>query len=1047
MNRHAAAGFTVLLFLIGTCAFGQGLPLPFQKLTKADGLPQSSISALVQDDQGYIWIGTQDGLAKYDGYDFKVFRHEKGNGHSLSHNFIWDITKDDEGLLWITTLGNGMTRLHPKKEEFTQYLHSNVPGEGLSHHNTFSTLRVDSVLYIGTNASLDKLNLNTGEILTYVPGAEWGKDSVTSVIRSIAKLQNDNTIWMSTTLGLAAFDPQRETFQYFRSSPFGTESSLRNIFTLSAEGDALLITTTERVLSIDFTKEEEHLIADARVYDLPGSARFHGYLKGRGEFDYIYTTHGLIRINRVTGSTIHHKQEPENPESLSHNYVISVLESRDGALWIGTRNGITTSRYFDAGFTRYGDAELPGYSLQGKGVNALIAKDDTTLLVGTYIGVEAINLKTGKIDLIDAYRDGSIPEESHYTLSMCEDGEGTVWVGARNGGLIRLKSDDVGTYKARSYPLGGASIQFIHDEDSLLWLGSSGMGLLKFSKENGLIKAFPTTGDSLGPSHTYVYSLLTDSHRNFWLGTPTGGLNLFDRNRERFVHLSEASSTTGLSGNLILCIFQDSKGNIWVGTVSGLSKLITPLEPDLFSKTESGALSLAFRHYGREAGFPNEVIYGILEDENGLLWMSTNEGLVVFDPDAERVSEVFNRSDGCRSDEHNQNAFVRFRDGSMAFGGPYGLYHFHPDRLNTLPYAPRAVLTDVHVNKVGIKPVPGHLVLNYRQNDISFRFSALSYIKSAENKYRYRLKGFDEKWYERTANRLVTYTNLDPGTYEFEVQAANGTEVWSEEALLFNFTIGEPPWRAWYAYIAYALFLATSVLTTVKWRIAQVRREERRKLEIEEARSEEREIFRKRSARDFHDEAGNKITRINLLVELARDQASGSPAIAEYLTKIARNTAALSGGMRDFNWALDPEKDSLFDLLERIKIFGESMYEGENAHFELSGIREEFRNFKLNMELRRDLMMIFKEAINNAVKHSGASRCLLTVSEGRRDITLSLCDFGKGLSESADSGGYGLKNMQARARKHQIEMKISSDPDKGSCIVLKLPHMGGTGQA
>lgn len=964
---HFFISFLALIILNN--GLGQGLPLPFKTISVEDGLPQNSITALVQDDQGYLWIGTQDGLAKYDGYEFSVYRHDKNNPNSLSHNFVWNITKDSFGILWITTLGNGLTRLDPSTDEFTQFCYNEQEGVGLSHWNTFSSYQKDSILYVGTNESLDKIDLCTNSTSTYFPGLEFGKDSVTSLIRAIVPDGNSGKLWLSTKLGLTRFDTQSESFEYFPNSPFGNKVNLRNILTLTPQDDSLIVCTANHVVSLNFETGREQILLEGASLGTEKSSRFHGFMRGNGYSDFIFSGNGIFERNRNTGEISHHYYDPQDRESLSHDYVISMLQTRDGALWAGTRNGLSTIRYRDAGFTRFGKTKENGKSLVGKGVKGFAECNDSLLLVATSEGIEVVNLITGRVNPLEDFSTGTIPAKSKYTLSLLQDSHGTIWSGSRGGGLIRIDRTDEGSLRINEPDLGEASIQFILDDDSLLWLGSSGLGLLKYSKDRGLTKSFSYSGDSLGPSHPYVYCLLIDSQGNFWLGTPTGGINFFDRAKEEFIHLIEYAES-GLSGNTILCIFQDSEGTIRIGTSTGLSKLVTPLVRDLAEKLRTDSFQLRFDHFGREAGFPNEVIYGIVEDESGILWISTNDGLVKFDKAQGKVLNAFHRNDGTQTDEYNQNAFLELNNGFIAFGGVSGFQIFHPDSLSLSAIPPKIVFTNIQIDKE-----PWHLSekpfeLDYNQNDVSVEFAALSYVNSGENTYRYRLMGFDESWYDRKSNRLATYTNLDPGNYQFEVLAANCDGAWTKEPKTLAFSIGTPPWLSWYAYIGYTLLACMGIYFVIKLRTDQVRKVERRKLELEAARTEERELFRKRSALDFHDQAGNKITRINLLVELAKSHAKENNQLSDYLAKIARNTSELSRGMRDFNWALDPEKDSVLDLLERIKAFGESMYEGEKAQFQMRGLDEDFQNFKIPMAMRRDVLMIFKEAINNAVKHS-----------------------------------------------------------------------------
>ena len=657
-------------------------------------------------------------------------------------------------------------------------------------------------------------------------------------------------IWMSTKLGLTRFDPEMESFEYFPKSPFGSALSLRNIFTITPQGDDLLICTSTHLIRLNFKESQEQILFDPSSFQSDKPIELLGFVIGKKENDFIYSKNGFWERNRISGKLTHHSYDPQNQQSLAHNDVISMLQTDDGALWAGTRNGLSTVRFRDAGFVRFGKTNESRKSLQGKGVRSFAQHKDSLLLVCTSEGIEVVNLISGNVSHIDDITNQPQSEDSKYMLSMYKDINGIIWAGSRGGGLTRFMESDNGKFNLKNNPLNGASIQSIMAQDSLLWLGSNGQGLIKFSKEKGLLQLYPSTGDSIGPSHPYVFCMLHDSHENFWLGTPTGGVNLFDPNKERFVYLNNERQS-GLSGNTILCFFQDSADDIWIGTTTGLSKLKSPLKSQLFDRLENGTASLSFQHYGREAGFPNEVIYGIIEDQNGFLWISTNDGLVQFDPTSETIVNTYHREDGCQIDEYNQNAFITLSDSRIAFGGVSGFQLFHPEKFNSPTKAPKVVLTKIEVNKQAFVTNSNHADFTFRQNDISFKFAALSFVNPDQNEYRYRLRGYDDVWYPRSSNRLVTFTNLDPGLYEFEVMAASCDSEWNHEPFQFKFSIAVPPWLSWYAFLFYVLLVIGLAYLILKWRTWQVRKEERRKADIQSVRIEERELFRKRSGSRF----------------------------------------------------------------------------------------------------------------------------------------------------------------------------------------------------
>jgi len=1041
----------LLVFFLPAIINAQISAPPFQHLTVDDGLPQNSITALTQGPDGFLWIGTQDGLARYDGYDFKVFRSEEGNSNSLSHNFIWNLQFDNEGELWITTLGNGLSRLDTRRDTFSRWLQSKGDS-GLYHWNTFSTLKVENILWVGTNESLDKIHLQSGKRVSYFPGKEADETEPVILVRALALSPDSSAIWMNSKKGLARLHVHSDSLEYFEQSPFGTASNLLNIYKIETDEQNLLITTGRRIISINWKDEKEKILFDADSLGLAKNLNFHGFYRGIGRFDYIYSGGGIYRIEKSTERIVHLAHDPDNPNSLSHDYVIDLCETSDGALWAGTRNGLNAIRTKTEDFLRFGKTNKKEYSLSSASVRGLLYNEKNEVWAGSDLGINIINLETGKIRSFKELVVNPSAVKSEYVLSLIKDSAGTIWSGLRGGGLLQLTKEENELYRVKSDPLNNISIQYILNEDSILWLGSSGSGLLKYHKEKGLIKSYPSTGDRKGPSHTFIFAIYRDPNDILWLGTPTGGINIFDRNTETFNTVrTTRNSNNGLSGNTILCFFEDSRQRLWIGTTAGLSLLKTPLSPDLIEKLNVNPNHLKFDHFGRKEGFPNEVIYGIREDKIGNLWISTNDGLVKFN--GEEVVDVFTSEDGCQVDEYNQNADLSLPDGRMVFGGVSGLHLFNPERLGKFYYQPKSVITDVRVNHKdlnsrGIQTLPHglrQLDLNFTDDVIDFSFAGLSYVNSIQNFYAYRLIGFDPNWnYTNSDKRFVTYTNLDPGNYTFEIKVANCDRVWSNQVAQLPLTVSYPPWQKWYAFLAYAIVLSALFYLLVRWRTEKARREERLKLRLQEARLDEREKFRKEAARDFHDEAGNKITRINLLVELASSQKGGEHSLKGYFDKIAQNTSQLSSGMRDFNWSLDPEKDSLKDLCLRISEFGESMYVGMDHSF---STKIEVANpdiMALGMALRRDLLMIFKEAINNAAKHANSQKAEFKVYKEGKDLVMELKDFGKGIEDEPSSKGYGLKNMKSRAESNGGRIRIFKHKVDGTVVEFKinLTHLG-----
>ena len=565
---------------------------------------------------------------------------------------------------------------------------------------------------------------------------------------------------------------------------------------------------------------------------------------------------------------------------------------------------------------------------------------------------------------------------------------------------------------------------------------------------------YPHTGDATGPSHPYIYCIEEDAHGNLWLGTPTGGLDLFDPSTGAFVHLlNRPEDRASLSNDLVLSLFRDAD-TLWAGTVNGLNKL--RIDTAMVRALKDGDQRAArFTRYGRADGLPNEVVYGMLQDDRHHLWITTNLGIAEFDPATGRTVRVLTTSDGLRNDEFNQNGFLTSSKGEMFFGGVEGLSWFSAKDLVPNAFVPPVRFTRFLLNNADV-PLRSDsaasslslaasidrttsIRLSWRDKVIGFEFAALNYIAPEKNRYRYKLEGFDEEWIEAGSRNTVTYTNLDPGDYVLRVQGSNNDGAWNEAGASLALNISTPPWRTWYAYAFYGLVLLSIGYGWYRYRLREATRELRTNLRIAEARSAEREAFRRKSAADFHDESGAKLTRINLHTGLAKQRAKGDEDLAGHLKHIEQAHRELSAGIRDLIWSMDPGRDTLHDVLDRLAAFALSLFDRTETRFKLEGRTDAMKDVTLNMDQRRAITLIMKEAMNNCAKHANALHCVLVVSQVADLIHLELKDDGNGFDPSlVKKDSYGTRTMPERAKSIGAELVIESAVGSGTAVRLTL---------
>lgn len=1030
----------------------------FHHLTIADGLSQNSVNAVIQDQDGFLWFGTQDGLDRYDGRTFMSLRgNERRN--SLANNYIWALHEDSDGAIWIGTFGGGLDRYDPATGRFTHHRHTLNDSASLPSDRIFSIVEdAGGMLWLGTNNGLAAFDPATGRARRWFANTVNEADGKGHFTNALAL--HEETLWLRTDSGLTRFDTRTASYAHFRLAPYSGVpiGAVQGIVPFPS---GVVVLCEAGLLRIDEEARADSLLLSPA--EVPGAdpRMVFSRLCIQGEDWWIGSNKGLVHWHRPSGRITLFRHDATDAESLVYDQIQALLTGRGGELWIATRNGL--DRLDRARPLIELVRGTPGRrnALSDRSVTSFAEGADGSLWIGTPNG---LNHWVGDSIIVHRHDPGdpqSLP--SDYILSLFRDREARIWVGTRGGGLARLDPDHARP-RFKSFAHDGApgalNSRSVHciaqDHAGTIWIGTSGGGLCRMDGSSERFTCYPHTGDDRGPAHPFIYSITEDSHGHLWLGTPTGGLNLFDPLTERFVAIkNRPDDRSSLSNDIVLCTFLD-QDTLWVGTANGLNRLM--IGTDECERYLSDPASARLERYSRSHGLPNEVVYGILPGAQRTLWLSTNLGLAEVDQRTGLVTRTLSTADGLQNDEFNQNAFLRCSDGSLLFGGVNGLNRFMPASLSFGTAPPPVRITRLLLAN---EPVPlvsdsagygfalplalhrmERLALSWREKVIGFEFAALSFIAPGKNRYRYMLDGFDKDWTDAGTRGSVTYTNLDPGEYVLRVQGCTSDGTWNEQGASLALSIAAPPWRTWYAYALYAAMLLGLGYAWYRYRLREATRELETTLRIAEARSAEREEFRRRSSADFHDESGAKLTRINLHTGLAKQQAR-DPAIRAHLEHIEQAQRELSAGIRDLIWSMDPGKDSLHDVLDRLHAFALPLFDGTETRFRLEGRDDALRHVRLDMEERRAITLIMKEALNNCAKHAHATHCTLSVSQDHGIIEIALIDDGLGFgSSSQPHDGYGMRTMPERARAIGAQLSIRGEPGNGTIVTLRIPTNG-----
>ena len=805
-----------LLSLIILCAtslhsYAENSKYSFDHFSRDQGLSQASVQALYHDKQGFIWAGTTDGLNRFDGYQFKVYRSNSDKLDSLSNNNVLSITQDSNENLWFGTV-NGLNRFNKSTELFTTFLHDNKQNNSLSN-NIVQTLTADKFgsVWVGTKNGLNKFN---GESFVLFSHQSEENNALRNNIQVILEDSN-NDLWLGTQGGLSFFDVKTKTLNAVK-----VELKEQSITSLFEYDDNTLWLGTENGLYL-YHKKSGLLSDHNTLINELASSHITSFLLQNNKDLWITTRNkGLYRYNLISKSIEHLQSDKKNPDSLIDNDIRAIINDNANNLWIGTYiNGIDKYDVSREQFNHTVQDVTKNNNLQGGAFFHFLEHSTDKLLISTYqSGLNEYDKTTGEYHqyLHDPTNNNSIG--SNTVTWLINDEKQGVWVGTVGGGLNLFDVKTKVFTRFMHNPDDPNSIShnkilpIFQENEHTLWIGTWGGGLNKFDTRTKKFTRFmhdPNNINSLSGNN--IWAIHKDDKGFLWLGTMFSGLNKFDPKTNTFTHFKhDPKNDNSLSNQFVDAIHQTSDGILWLGTSNGLNKF----DP----------LTEKFTHYKEKHGLASSTIYGILEDEQGHLWLSTTNGLSHFNPETENFKN-YDVTDGLQSKEFATLSYYKSKSGELFFGGVNGYNHFYPQDIKDDTRLPNIVLTNFLVHnetvKVGSYEESGNkteqpfmldavineltqLTLTHLEKLITFEFSALHFSEPMSNKYAYTLEGFDEKWvYTDAKNRRATYTNLPAGDYVFRVKASNGDGYWNEQGKSLNVTVLPAPWLSWWAFTFY----------------------------------------------------------------------------------------------------------------------------------------------------------------------------------------------------------------------------------------------------
>lgn len=815
----AKALFWVLVLCMSYSSIGftpSKVDYRFDNIGSVQGLSNQTVKVVLQDNDGFIWVGTLDGLYRYDGYEFKAFKHDSDNQHSLPGNVIETLLLDGEGRLWIGTEFAGLALYNRQTETFTRFKHDPKNPHSLPSDSIFSLFEDDQgQLWIGSQNGLSHLDIQSGHFNHHQLKLENGNSL--SKITTIGQ-DSKGYIWVGTVdAGLKRLDKNNGTVKlYQQTENIAGSISHNKIHTLHRDSNGSLWVGTQggglNRYDID-TDSFEHFRHDPLDNDSLSSDHVYAIFSDNKGTLWIGTRFGgLNRFDPKRQLFSRYQHRPQDQFSLGDNDVFSISQDHNGLIWLGLfGSGLAK---FDPQSARFGmvkyDPEISG-SLTDGYIRAIFQDHNDTLWVGTESGLNRYNAQTGQFQHFQHEPDlpGSISDNS--VLAITEDNEGALWIGTLNGGLNRYNPQDSTfthyTYAAdKPNSLSDNTVKALTlAPDGTLWIGTN-RGFNRYNSQSDDFTRFAQPGDQQNNgSLNNINTLLAATDGSIWLGTHGGGISRFDPSTNSYTrYLHHPAIPNSLSNNTVFSIYQSAQGNFWFGTLQGLSLL------DVKSQT--------FARYGRKQGLHKDKVHGVIGDENGYLWIGEG-GISRFDISQQTFKNHVGAQAQCG--QTNQGGYFRSRDGQLFFASENRFCAFYPEQVLKPSEPPKLVLLDF---KLQNKSVPVSLdrstvltqVLNHTESItlthedklLSFEFAALHYADPKKNQYQYLLEGFDNQWLETGYdNRRATYSNLSPGKYLFKLKAANPEGIFTPIPRTVRLTIKAPPWASWWAYTLYSGFV------------------------------------------------------------------------------------------------------------------------------------------------------------------------------------------------------------------------------------------------
>lgn len=1046
-----------------------------------NGLSQSVVNCQFQDSKGYIWIGTQNGLNRFNGETFDIYSYNPSDSNSISDNWIYAINEDAEGNLWIGTKG-GLNRYLRTRNMFERVMYQTSFDFDLTQY-CYDIVRLsDSSILINTPPVISVYNQKNKTFTHHQSRLEY--DRAVNDVKIPALEDVDGKIWVGSTAGLAQFSPNSKEFNYFTfTDKKGSVLNEVNITALFKDKKGRLWAGTISGLyqfnSVSGQFEESQFETKHSEKISFENICIRTITEDKNGFLIIGTEgSGLYVISPVGNGKYDVQNYTSENSDIGHNIIYSLLIDASENLWIGNLQGISKTDLKKKKFNLYRKSNSPNSTdLLGNVIASLHKSDDGKLWVGTWgQGLNIFNRENGEVEHFSSRHSGNHYLPNDFVHSIFKDSDNSMWLGTRNGILIYDKSGNrfvpwniyFGNNILPSFNNVRINV-IIRDKALNYWIGTQN-GLYKINSEKSSFEVFQKEMDENHRlSANLIYCLLEDSEGLIWIAT-VGGLDVYNPKTGEITHFSKMES--GLSDDFIITLCEDSKNRIWIGTATYVN---------VFNKKDS-----TFTFYGQEQGLPNNRIFEIVKDKNNDLWIATGKGLCKFDEKL-NTFHTFTLEDGLQSLEFNLRAACVCNDGEILMGGMNGFNTFYPDSITRNPYIPNLVFTSFYKTKGNLKEYVNleesyDVVLKHNVNSFTIEFAALEFTNPKKNNYSYLMEGLSNEWTDIGNRRFVPFSGLQPGKYIFRIKGSNNDGVWNNNEISISIVVLPPWWKSNYAYFLYFILLILAIIAFIKMRERKLLHDKEilkqkvleRTLQIEE---KNRLIVSKNQELKELNHTKDKLFSV-----IGHDLGNQFNIILGFLEVLVSDFKKLDAGKVEYHLNnISKSSKHAYDLLENLLTWSRMQTKSIHYNPEVFNINSKInqsvemlegaftkKNITVevieedNIEVFADanmFSMVIRNLVSNAIKFTNENgKISISIKKNEDFCQVTVQDNGIGISPdivqrifllesnhstrgtNGEKGtGLGLILCKEFIEKHNGKIWVESEVGKGSRFVFTLP--------